>query len=269
LADTFLASVLVSIYAASRSIRLDLKSIADQEVETEIKSELAKFQSYFLSGFSTWVSATTETITHLVRSSPAEPNNSRTNQALHERLFLAASDLNEYLTGINQLSTADENTGRDAPSNAFDVRQMVQSILRRFDVKAQSRGITFAIDIEDQVAVINSNVQFVDAILFNFISNAVKYANAQSTIEIRVFPERGRSVVFSVTDDGPGIEPELQARVFERFYRINDERLYAAKGTGVGLYLCKYFAESLGGRVELDSSVGIGSEFRAVIPWKK
>lgn len=269
LADTFLASVLVSIYSASRRIRLDLRSIADQEVATEIKSELAKFQSYFLSGFSTWVSATTETITHLVRSERLGPNTERSNQALHERLFLAASDLNEYLTGINQLAAADGNTAPDVSTNEFDVRQLLQSVLRRFDVKAESRGIKFNLDIDDQVAVIKSNVQFVDAILFNFISNAVKYANRQSTVEIRVFAQQGRYVVFSVTDDGPGISPELQDRVFERFYRINDERLYAAKGTGVGLYLCKYFAESLGGRVELDSSIGIGSEFRAVLPWEK
>lgn len=269
LADTFLASVLVSIYAASRRIRLDLKSIADQEVETEIKSELAKFQSYFLSGFSTWVSATTETITHLVRSASTEMNGEQANQALHDRLFLAASDLNEYLTGIGQLSTADGNTSSSVALNEFDVRQMAESIVRRFDIKAQSRGITLALDIDDQVAVIKSNVQFIDAILFNFISNAVKYAHPKSTVDIRIFPQQGRHVVFSVTDDGPGIARELHERVFERFYRINDERLYSAKGTGVGLYLCRYFAESLGGRVELDSSVGIGSEFRAVIPWIK
>ena len=269
LADTFLASVLVSIYSASRRIRLDLKSIADQEVATEIKSELAKFQSYFLSGFSTWVSATTETITHLVRSAPTETGGMQANQTLHDRLFLAASDLNEYLTGIGQLSTADGNASSSIALNQFDVRQMAESVVRRFDVKAQSRGITFALDIDDQVAVIKSNVQFIDAILFNFISNAVKYAHPKSTVDIRIFPQQGRFVVFSVTDDGPGIAPEFHERVFERFYRINDERLYSAKGTGVGLYLCRYFAESLGGRVELDSSVSIGSEFRAVIPWKK
>ena len=191
------------------------------------------------------------------------------NQALHDRLFLAASDLNEYLTGIGQLSTADGDTSSSVALNEFDVRQMAESIVRRFDIKAQSRGITFALDIDDQVAFIKSNVQFIDAILFNFISNAVKYAHPKSTVDIRIFPQQGRNVVFSVTDDGPGIARELHERIFERFYRINDERLYSAKGTGVGLYLCRYFAESLGGRVELDSSVGIGSEFRAVIPWTK
>lgn len=267
LADTFLATALISLFAASRKLKLDLKALAEQKVSTQIKSELARFQSHFLSGFATWVSATTETISNLVTSVQKNESTSDQDKAIYDRLYLAASDLNEYLAGINQLSQADESLSTSMKLDLFEVKNTVNSVLRRFEAKSQMRGIRFDVRIDDNLAMMKSNQQIIDSILFNFISNAVKYANPNSTVDIRVQLVDRREVIFSVSDEGPGIPPHLQNRVFERFYRINDERLYSAKGTGVGLYLCRFFAESLGGRVDLTSSVNSGSEFRAIIPW--
>lgn len=269
LADTFLATALISLFAASRRLKLDLKALAEQKVSTQIKSELARFQSHFLSGFATWVSATTETISNLVTSAQKNETTSHQDKTIYDRLYLAASDLNEYLAGINQLSQADESLSSSMKLDSFDVPSTIQSVLRRFEAKSQMRGIRFDVSIDDNLTTMKSNQQIIDSILFNFVSNAVKYANPNSTVDIRVQLIDRREVIFSVSDEGPGIPQHLQDRVFERFYRINDERLYSAKGTGVGLYLCRFFAESLGGRVDLTSSVNIGSEFKAVIPWRE
>jgi signal transduction histidine kinase len=235
-------------------------------VSTEIKSELAKFQSHFLHGFSTWLTATTETITGLVESARNEEPAKNKQDKLFERVFLAAADLTEYLSGINQLSKIDELDAQDVLLESFDLELTLNTILRRFDAKSASKNIAFSVSVDLNAKYLTSNQYFVDAILYNFISNAVKYSHNDSFVEIRVYKETRGQTILSVSDDGPGISPELQERVFERFYRINDERIYSAKGSGIGLYLCKYFAESLGGKVELISEVGKGSEFRAIIP---
>jgi signal transduction histidine kinase len=266
LADTFLATAIVSIWSASSRLRRDLKRLADQKVSTEMKFEIAKFQSHFLRGFSTWLTATTETITGLVASARAEQSQLRRDDKLFDRIFLAAADLTEYLSGINQLSKIDEIDPQKVLLESFDIEATLTTILRRFEAKSTSKSISFTISIDSNARQIKSNQHFVDAILYNFISNAVKYTNQNSTVEIRVYKTTRGQTILSVADDGPGISPELQARVFERFYRISDDRLYSAKGSGVGLYLCKFFAESLGGKVELISDVGSGSEFRAILP---
>ena len=266
LADTFLATAIVSIWSASSRLRRDLKRLADQKVSTEMKFEIAKFQSHFLQGFSTWLTATTETITGLVASARAEHHQLRRDDKLFDRIFLAAADLTEYLSGINQLSKIDEIDPKKILLESFDIEATLTTILRRFETKSASKNISFTLSIESNARQIKSNQYFVDAILYNFISNAVKYTHQNSTVEIRVYKTTQGQTILSVSDDGPGISPELQTRVFERFYRISDDRLYSAKGSGVGLYLCKFFAESLGGKVELISDVGSGSEFRAILP---
>lgn len=266
LSDAFLATIIVSILASSRRLRLDLKQLAEQKVSTNIKSDLAKFQGHFLSGFSNWLTATTGTIVELVQNARAAHSTNENDQKLYDRIFIAAGDLTEYLSGVNQLSRIDEITPDGIRLDVFEIEPVLSSILRRFTAKAGDRSITFSVLIEPNCTQIKSNQYFVDAIIYNFVSNAVKYTNPSSSVEIKVYKTTEGRTVISVSDEGPGIPADLQKRVFERFYRISDDRLYSAKGTGIGLYLCKFFAESLGGKVELTSDVGQGSEFRVILP---
>ena len=266
LADTFLATVIVSVWAVSRRLRLDLRRLAEQQVSTEIKSELAKFQSHFLRGFATWLTSTTETITALVRSASNDQKTPKEDEKIFDRIFLAASDLTEYLAGINQLSKVDDLDIKQSKLEVFDIDAMLTTILRRFDARIKAKNLSVTIAIDENAKQLTSNQHFVDAILYNFISNAVKYTHDSTAVEVRVYKTVLGETVLSVSDEGPGIPRALQERVFERFYRINDARLYTAKGTGVGLYLCKFFTESLGGRIELISEAGEGSEFRAILP---
>jgi signal transduction histidine kinase len=69
-----------------------------------------------------------------------------------------------------------------------------------------------------------------------------------------------------VTDQGPGIEPRHQPRIFERFYRVDKARSRELGGTGLGLSIVKHIALAHGGRVEVDSAPGRGSTFRLILP---
>ena len=76
----------------------------------------------------------------------------------------------------------------------------------------------------------------------------------------------GDAAFLQVADEGPGIAPEHQERLFERFYRVDKSRAREMGGTGLGLALVKWSAEAHGGRVELETEVGRGSTFRIVLP---
>lgn len=102
--------------------------------------------------------------------------------------------------------------------------------------------------------------------LVNFVSNAVKYAPAGSRIEVRV-AARHDEVSWAVRDDGPGIPPEDQPRLFERFFvGRNDRDGATGRGVGLGLPTALAIAQAHGGRIDVLSTPGRGSTFTLVVP---
>ena len=102
--------------------------------------------------------------------------------------------------------------------------------------------------------------------LLNLLSNAVKYNLDEGKIEV-VLSEVGGEVSLSVRDTGPGMSQEALEHVFERFYRIDKARTRDGKnGTGLGLAITKAIIETHGGRIEVESELGVGSVFRVVLP---
>jgi signal transduction histidine kinase len=103
-------------------------------------------------------------------------------------------------------------------------------------------------------------------ILRNFISNALKFTERG---EVRVsarHDEGNATVTFAVSDTGVGIAADDQERIFEEFTQLEHPAQRQFKGTGLGLPLCRKLAELLGGKIELESEVGVGSKFSLTLP---
>lgn len=99
----------------------------------------------------------------------------------------------------------------------------------------------------------------------NLVDNAVKYAASGEKIEVSL-ARSGKRLELLVRDYGPGIPPEEQSRVFERFYRAEDVRLKPVRGSGIGLSLVKHIAEAHGGGVEICRDIETGCAFRLWLP---
>jgi signal transduction histidine kinase/CheY-like chemotaxis protein len=102
-------------------------------------------------------------------------------------------------------------------------------------------------------------------IVRNLISNAIKFTE-RGTIRMTATVQDDDEIAIAVTDTGVGIAPLDHARVFEEFTQLDGPLQRSARGTGLGLPLARKLAESLGGRIELDSAVGVGSTFTVIIP---
>lgn len=102
-------------------------------------------------------------------------------------------------------------------------------------------------------------------ILRNFISNSLKFTQ-RGEVRISARLEGDNEVRFAVTDTGIGIPAELHGALFEDFAQVDSPLQKRLRGTGLGLSLCKRFAELLGGRVGMESQPGVGSTFFVVIP---
>jgi PAS domain S-box-containing protein len=102
-------------------------------------------------------------------------------------------------------------------------------------------------------------------VLTNLIENAVKYSPAGGHVAVSLEPQEGR-VLFAVRDEGLGIPPQEQERIFEKFYRLDPNQTRGVGGTGLGLYICQELIRRMGGRIWVASRESEGSTFFFELP---
>ena len=100
----------------------------------------------------------------------------------------------------------------------------------------------------------------------NLVSNAVRHTPAGGHVNVSLTQQADGAACFCVSDNGPGIAPEHLPRITERFYRVDKSRSRETGGTGLGLAIVKHALARHGGRLEIESTAGRGSEFRAILP---
>ncbi len=161
------------------------------------------------------------------------------------------------------LARAEAGESRLRPE-PLDLSTLAAEVLERLAVLAEERGQALDLEAAGPVAVHGDRLALRQA-LVNLVDNAIKYSPEGSRVRVRT-GTRDDEAWAEVADQGPGIAPEHQARVFERFYRVDKSRSREMGGTGLGLALVKWAAEAHKGRVELESAEGRGSTFRLVLP---
>jgi heavy metal sensor kinase len=140
--------------------------------------------------------------------------------------------------------------------------EAAREIVGQLTVLAEEKGQTLVVEGDLDVAV-PADRRLLRHALVNLIDNAIKYGPAGSRVRIEVRKEaEGGSV--AVHDEGPGIPAEHRDHVFERFYRVDPAR--SRDGVGLGLAIARWAVEAQGGRVALESSAGVGSTFRILLP---
>jgi signal transduction histidine kinase len=105
----------------------------------------------------------------------------------------------------------------------------------------------------------------IEQVLRNLLSNAIKYSPGGGVIEVRAHKEQ-HQVTLQVSDQGIGIAPQHQERIFERFYRVENEVTQSERGVGLGLAICQRIIEAHGGRIWVESVLGQGSTFYVALP---
>jgi len=101
--------------------------------------------------------------------------------------------------------------------------------------------------------------------LANLVDNAIKYSGDRRVLRVKAALRDGHLAV-TVADEGLGIPPEEQERIFEKFYRIGRSETQGRRGSGVGLALVRHIVEAHGGRVTVESQPGRGSRFTLWLP---
>jgi two-component system phosphate regulon sensor histidine kinase PhoR len=145
-----------------------------------------------------------------------------------------------------------------------DVVKLAGALLADMEPRLTERSLE--VTVADRGAVPAwADRRAVDQVLTNLVDNALKYTDpgGRITVEVESQPE---SVRVSVSDTGIGIPAEQQARIFERFYRVDKARSRALGGTGLGLSIVRHLVQAMGGDVYVESEPGRGSSFRFTLP---
>ena len=165
-----------------------------------------------------------------------------------------AGRLVTLIDDIIRLSQLDERC--DMPFENVDLYETAS------DVIAGLADIAAAKDIEvlltGGTVSVKSVRRLLTEIIFNLCDNAIKYNKNGGTVEVSIGRQEGDAVI-AVKDSGIGIPPEHQARIFERFYRVDKSRSRESGGTGLGLSIVKHAVQYLNGKIDLQSSPGQGT----------
>jgi|YNPNPStandDraft_1061719.scaffolds.fasta_scaffold00238_17 PAS domain S-box-containing protein len=140
---------------------------------------------------------------------------------------------------------------------------LVQEAIEQIHPLALNRGQKLESYVEPDLPPVVADPDIILRVLTNLLDNAVKFTMGPGTIAVEA-RQADREILFSVTDSGPGIPPESQQRVFERFVRLESSE--GTRGTGLGLAFCKLAVEAHGGRIWVESEAGHGATFRFTLP---
>lgn len=176
----------------------------------------------------------------------------------HDQVLYLAKMVNDLST----LSRAERGVG-DATED-IDVHELMISMHHKYHTEATTRNLQLNIDLGTKLGKVNVSRLYLEELLQNFITNALKYTKEGS---VTISAKRTKDIVkFTIKDTGIGISRGDQAKVFSKFYRSEDYRIRETNGTGLGLYVSTKLAHKLHTQVELKSRLNHGSSFSFELP---
>ena len=184
-----------------------------------------------------------------------------------ERFVSLIADESERLGRIvNEILLANQlDAGTlDLESEPFDAGDLVDRVVEATRMHAPPT-VTLEVEAPESVPQVAADADKVRQVLVNLVENAIKYSPDGGRVEVGL-GERDGFLRFQVRDEGLGVAPEDQERIFEKFYRADPQMTRGVGGTGLGLYICRELIDRMGGRIWAEPNGGKGSTFVFELP---
>lgn len=166
---------------------------------------------------------------------------------------------------INDILTISKLESKDfvAPISTIHMKDLLDKVLESLQVQIDQMELS--VDASSENVIVDANLDHMRAILFNLISNAIKYNKMGGHITV-IIKQRLDNMIIKVSDTGIGISMEDQEKVFQRFYRVDKQRSKVVSGTGIGLSIVKHIVCFYEGTIRLNSTENVGTEFEISLP---
>jgi two-component system phosphate regulon sensor histidine kinase PhoR len=146
-----------------------------------------------------------------------------------------------------------------------DLNECVNAVIELLHPEIQDSPIQISFEPQPYLKPFYCNPDRMKQLLINLLDNAIKYTE-EGTITVSL-KEEENDLILSVKDTGIGIEKEYLSRIFERFYRVDKGRSRKQGGTGLGLSIVKHIVELYNGNIQVNSTLGVGTEFIITLPY--
>lgn len=201
----------------------------------------------------------------LVDAAPADPAKLR---SMHEKIHRHAQRMHTLLGQLLDISRLDHDQWQFA-RDPVEIGAFLEQIAADQADQANAAGLSVSVQVAADLPTLHTDRNALAIVAANLLQNAIKYTPTGGRIELRsdaIARPRRRDVRIAVADSGIGIAQEHQARIFERFYRVDKGRTRHVGGAGLGLAIVANLVSKLGGQLELHSAVGKGSTFSVTLP---
>jgi signal transduction histidine kinase len=201
---------------------------------------------------------------HVIHENPASLGEEK-GQRYAENIITSGNRLLNMINDLLQLAKAE--AGKiELHIEQASISQVCEVLVSSFSLLTKDKHIQVEVDIHEDIPLLHTDVGKVHQILYNLFSNAVKFTPERGRIELKAHMLDDRMLRIEVTDNGPGIAPADQKKIFEKFRQIDGSITRHSTGTGLGLAICKELATMLAGHVGLESELNKGSTFWVEIP---
>lgn len=177
-------------------------------------------------------------------------------------------DVDRLRALVEQILRARTLEVRDArlEPRRVDLAEWLERWLDAVEDRAARRGFAIERGLPAEPVEVDADEEALATIVGNLLENAMKYAPGTGSVRIEL-RRLAHFAELAVTDRGPGFDPDLSRRLFDRFFRAGDENTRRATGTGLGLYIVRELAQGMGGRVRAESDgPGRGARFSVALP---
>ncbi len=237
-------------------VAIVLQDVTEELGTQRIRRQFVANASHELKSPVAGMQALSEAIRDAVHDDPAMA------QRFSEKLVGETERLGRLISDLLDLSKLEDpaNVSRRSTNLSLVAEEQFEEVRGA----ASSKAMDLQSRISDEVWVKGDHQQL-GLMIRNLLDNAIRYTPERGTVTLSVSRDE-RDALISVSDNGRGIPLKSQARVFERFYRVDKDRSRDRGGTGLGLSIVKHVVELHGGHVSLDSELGEGSTFTVRLP---
>jgi len=227
--------------------------------------ELAQIKSDFVSNVSHELRTPLSLISMFAET--LEMGRIKTEEKKKEYYSIISQEANRLGKIVNSILNFSKMEAGKRQFNFVDsyLNDVVENVYRSYKFHIEQKGFTFNIEKDESIPIIKIDEEAVSEAIVNLVDNAVKYSDSNKKITIRTEQDNNFAFV-EVEDEGIGIPPVDQKKVFDKFFRISSGNIHNVKGSGLGLSIVKHIVDAHNGKVELSSEIGKGSKFRLMFP---
>jgi signal transduction histidine kinase len=170
----------------------------------------------------------------------------------------STKELNKFITSILDL-TKIESSKLNLNKSSKDINQIIKGVVEGLKFEASSQQVAIEMSLSP-LYPISIDLNLFKRIASNLVENAIKYSGKGKKVQIKTWDDE-KWVYIEIKDNGVGIGEDDLKHVFDKFYRVKNDASHSIKGTGLGLYLVKYFVELHGGKILVSSELVQGTKF--------